>query len=165
MLIQGSCHCGNIAFGLNWEPSPKEIPARACGCSFCMKHGGVWTSNPNASLDVTLKDRSLVSEYSFGSGTAVFHVCRQCGVVPVVTSNIDERLYGVVSVNAFNNVAPSMLQRSAVSFEGESTESRLARRARNWVPNVRFRERGTRPGGNELAVYPNDGNANRQSQV
>lgn len=143
MLIHGSCHCGNISFQLTWEPSPAEIPARACGCSFCTKHGGVWTSNPNGSLKVELKGRSSASEYAFGTKTAVFHICRHCGVVPLVTSEIAGRLYAVVSVNAFNNVEPSMLQRLPVSFDGESTESRLARRARNWVPNVEFIETGT----------------------
>ena len=56
MLIHGSCHCGNIAFDLVWEPAPAEIPARACTCSFCRKHGGVWTSNPRGSLRVTERD-------------------------------------------------------------------------------------------------------------
>lgn len=139
MLIQGSCHCGNISFGLTWEPSPTEIPARACGCSFCVKHGGVWTSNPNGALQVEIKDRSLVSEYAFGTQTAVFHICRHCGVVPVVTSKIEGHLYAVVSVNAFNNVEPSMLKHAPVSFEGESTESRLARRTRGWIPDVQLR--------------------------
>jgi len=143
MLIHGTCHCGNISFELNWEPSPNVIPARACGCSFCTKHGGVWTSTSNASLAVALKDRSMVSEYVFGTETAVFHVCRRCGVVPVVTSEIAGRLYAVVSVNAFNDVEPSMLQRSPASFDGEDIEARLARRARNWVPTVRFVESAT----------------------
>jgi hypothetical protein len=143
MLIHGSCHCGNISFEFTWEPSPTEIPARACGCSFCTKHGGVWTANPNGALKIEIKDRSLVSEYAFGTQTAIFHVCGKCGVVPVVTSEIEGRLYAVVSVNAFTNVEPSMLQRSPVSFEGENTESRLARRARNWIPNVQFIETGT----------------------
>jgi hypothetical protein len=44
MLISGRCHCGNISFALDWQPEPSEIPARACTCSFCAKHGGVWTS-------------------------------------------------------------------------------------------------------------------------
>src|ERR1051326_6537405 len=125
MRIHGSCHCGNISFELTWNPSPKEIPARACRCSFCTRHGGVWTSSPDGSLEVALKDRSLVSEYSFGTQTAIFHVCRRCGGVPVVTSEIAGRSYAVVSVNAFTNVRPAMLQRSPVSFEGESIEARL----------------------------------------
>lgn len=143
MLIRGSCHCANISFELAWEPTPTEIPARACGCTFCTKHGGVWTSNPSASLKVVVKEPSLVSRYTFGTQTAVFHVCSRCGVVPVVTSEIAGHLYAVVSINAFDNVDQSMLRRSPVTFEGEALESRLARRERNWVPSVHFVSGGT----------------------
>src|SRR5206468_10334359 len=100
MLIHGSCHCGNISFALTWEPDPIEIPARACTCSFCSKHGGVWTSNPNGVLTVKVRESALVSNYAFGTRTAEFHVCSRCGVVPVVTSKTDNQLYAVVSVNA-----------------------------------------------------------------
>ncbi len=48
MLIRGGCHFGNLRFELDWEGEPTGIPARACGCSFCVKHGGTWTSNPDA---------------------------------------------------------------------------------------------------------------------
>ena len=138
MLIHGRCHCGNIGFALAWDPDPGEIPARACGCSFCVKHGGVWTSNPRGALEVRLKDPSLASKYAFGTRTADFHVCARCGIVPVVTSLIDERLYGVVSVNAFEGVDPLLLRRASASFDGEGTDTRLARRKRNWIPDVRF---------------------------
>lgn len=138
MLIHGKCHCGNISFSLTWDPSPAEIHARACDCSFCTKHGGVWTSNPKGALEVTIRNRSLVSVYAHGTRTADFHVCARCGIVPVVTSRIDGRLYAVVSVNAFENVDPSLLRRAPASFEGEGKDSRLARRKRNWIPDVRF---------------------------
>ena len=137
MLIRGKCHCGNISFSLAWDPDPPQIPARACGCSFCVKHGGVWTSNPAGALVVEVRDRSLVSAYEFGTRTARFHVCTRCGVVPVVTSRIEGRVHAVVSVNAFENVNPSLLRRSSASFEGEETAERLARRARNWIADVR----------------------------
>jgi hypothetical protein len=140
VLIHGKCHCGNIAFSLTWEPDPTEIPARACGCSFCVKHGGVWTSNPRGALKVTIKDPAHVSKYGFGTRTADFHICSQCGVVPVVTSRIDDRLYAVVSVNAFEGVDPSLLSRTPMDFDDEGTDSRLARRKRNWIPDVRFVE-------------------------
>jgi hypothetical protein len=74
--------------------------------------------------------------------TATFHVCGRCGIVPVVTSEIDGRLYAVVSVNAFNDVQPSVLRRAPVSFDGEDEATRLARRKRNWIPDVRFVGRG-----------------------
>lgn len=141
MLIRGKCHCGNIVFSLVWEPDPTEIPARACTCSFCVKHGGVWTSHPGGSLEVVVEDPSLVSRYSFGTRTAQFHVCARCGIVPIVTSRIDDRLYAVVSVNAFEGVDPSLLRRASASFDGEGTDSRLARRKRNWIASVKYLER------------------------
>ena len=142
MLILGKCHCGNISFSLTWEPDPATIPARACSCSFCIKHGGVWTSNPAGVLEVVVKDRSLVSKYAFGTRTAEFHTCARCGIVPVVTSRIDDRLYAVVSVNAFEGVDQSLLRRAPASFDGEGNETRLARRKRIWIANVRFIESG-----------------------
>src|SRR5260221_11409629 len=89
MLINGKCHCGNIAFELGWEEDPPEIPARACGCTFCVKHGGVWTSNPRSRLDVVVRDAALLSKYAFGTGSAEFYVCSRCGAVPLATSRIE----------------------------------------------------------------------------
>lgn len=140
MLISGSCHCGNISFKLNWEPEPAQIPARACTCSFCTKHGGVWTSCPTGSLDVTVRKPSSVSRYSCGTKTAEFHVCSACGIVPLVTSRIAGNLYAVVSVNALENVEPSLLRRASTTFDAENEEARLARRARHWIPSVVFTE-------------------------
>jgi hypothetical protein len=138
MLILGKCHCGNIRFSLTWEPDPTAIPARACTCSFCTKHGGVWTSNPRGALKIMVDDPALVSRYAFGTRTAEFHICARCGVVPVVTSRIEGQLYAVVSVNAFEDVDPSLLQRGSADFEGEAQATRLARRKRNWIADVEY---------------------------
>jgi hypothetical protein len=138
MLIEGSCHCGNIAFTLTWEPDPAEIVGRTCDCTFCVKHGGVWTSNPKGALRVMLRDPAAVSKYAFATGTAEFHICSRCGIVPVVTSTIDRHVYAVVSVNAFNNVERSIVRRAPVTFEGESMETRLARRTKGWIADVKF---------------------------
>src|SRR3954469_9793030 len=143
MLIRGKCHCGNISFSLAWEPDPAEIQARACGCSFCVKHGGVWTSNPRGSLRVRIENPEQVSKYAFGTKTADFHVCARCGIVPWVTSRVDGRVYAVVSVNAFEGVEPGRLKRSPANFDGEGTDSRLERRKRNWIPSVEFTQERT----------------------
>jgi hypothetical protein len=140
VLISGACHCGNISFVLDWTPDPVEIPARACTCSFCVKHGGVWTACPRGSLRVVIKNPALVSRYAFGTRTAKFHICSDCGVVPVVTSLIEHRLYAVVSVNALEGIAPSLLCNATASFDGEGQDDRLARRQRNWIGNVAFVE-------------------------
>ena len=136
MRIRGTCHCGNITFELAWEPDPPEIPARACGCTFCRKHGGVWTSNPAGRLDVKVADPAAVAHYAFGTRTAEFHVCVRCGVVPIVTSRIDGRTYAVVNVNAFEGVDAEMLRFAAADFEGEDEGARLDRRKRNWIAHV-----------------------------
>ena len=138
MRISGRCHCGNIAFTLDWQPEPTEIPARACTCSFCTSHGNVWTACPAGSLRITVQDRDRVSNYEFGTKTAQFHVCAICGVVPIVTSSIDGRLYAVVNVNTFENVPPEILRHAPVTFDDEAAAERLARRKRNWIGDVTF---------------------------
>ena len=140
MLISGACHCGNISFKLNWSPEPAEIPARACGCTFCVKHGGVWTSCPTGALKVHVQDGAQVSAYTFGTKTADFHTCTRCGVVPVVSCRLDDRLYAVVNVNTFEGVPPELLKRSPASFDGEDEATRLARRRRGWIADVEFTE-------------------------
>jgi hypothetical protein len=87
---------------------------------------------------VSVKDRARVSKYAFGTKTAEFHVCTGCGVVPVVTSRIEGRLYAVVSVNALEKVEPVLLRRAPATFEGENEQTRLCRRKRNWIADVRF---------------------------
>ncbi len=137
MDIAGGCHCGNIALALSWPGEPAEIPARACDCSFCVKHGGVWTSAPDAALEVTIRDPALVSRYAFATGTADFHVCTRCGVVPLVTCAIAGRLLAVVNVNTLEESVRARARTAPARFEGEAVEDRLARRQRNWIGTVR----------------------------
>ena len=138
MVIHGKCHCGNISFALVWEPDPAFIPARGCGCEFCTKHGGLWTSNPGGALKIMVKDSTYLSKYEFGTRTAEFHVCTRCGVVPVVTSRINGQVYAVVSVNAFEGVDRSLIRQAPADFDGEEQVDRLARRRRNWIARVEY---------------------------
>ena len=138
MLVNGKCHCGNIAFTLEWPDGQPDVPARACSCSFCTKHAGVWTSDPVAKLAVVLQDATLVSRYAFGTETATFHICARCGVVPLATSEIASHLYAVVNVNTFAGFDPSRLRRVTTTFDDEHIESRLARRMKTWISHVRI---------------------------
>jgi DNA-binding LytR/AlgR family response regulator len=65
--------------------------------------------------------------------------------VPVVTSRIGDHLFAVVSVNAFEGVDQSLLRHTSASLDGEGTESRLARRKRDWIANVKYIESATSP--------------------
>ncbi|MEM7223113.1 MAG: hypothetical protein AAF495_09060 [Pseudomonadota bacterium] len=136
--ITGGCYCGAIRFDFVWPGGSGLIPVRACGCGFCRKHGGVYTSHPEGRLSVEIADPDKVKRYRFGTKTADFHICRECGVVPVITGEIDGRTHAVVNVNTFEDVDPAELDRSPADFEGETTESRLARRQRTWIGQVTF---------------------------
>lgn len=134
--IDGGCHCGNIAFRLYWPEGGHRIAARACGCTFCTKHGGVYTSHPQARLEARVRDPRALNRYTFGTATAEFHTCRLCGAVPFVTSVIDGTTYAVVNVNTFDNFDRTTLDTTATDFEGEALQQRLARRKRNWIGEV-----------------------------
>ena len=141
MNIDGKCHCGNITYLLRWPGEATEIPVRACSCTFCTKHGGVYTSHRDAALAAAVHDQGLVSHYRFGTGTAEFHLCSNCGVMPFVTSMIEDTLYAVVNVNSFEGIDPARFSRAVTDFDGETTQSRLDRRKRNWIPSVTITSR------------------------
>ncbi|MFO1338985.1 MAG: hypothetical protein U1F53_16795 [Burkholderiaceae bacterium] len=136
--IQGVCRA-NIAFALTWPDAQAEIPAQACGCSFCQKHGGVWTSNPaQGELDVTLREpQRLALRLRHRHGG---FPCTPAAAWCPWSGRIEGQLYAVVSVNAFEGVDPARLKKAPISFDGEDEAARLARRQRGWIPTVRVRE-------------------------
>lgn len=138
MRLHARCHCGNISFHLDWPGEPAQIQARACTCSFCRKHGGVWTSHPQAVLSVLVADPDEVHLYEFETRTAQFHVCRRCGVVPLASCRIDGRLHSVVNVNTFEDLPPGLLAVAPAELGGEPVDARLERRRRHWIGEVQM---------------------------
>ena len=134
--FHGSCHCSNNKTTLNWPDSTATIPVRACGCDLCTKHGAVWTSHPNGSFELQITDQVKAAQYQFGTKTAEFHLCLNCGVIPAATCTMEGTQYAVLNVNTFDDVDPSLFDSSPTDFEGESIKNRLARRHRNWTPQA-----------------------------
>ncbi len=137
-VIRGSCHCGNIRFSFARRTKDALLGVRACGCSFCQKHGCVWTSDPSGSLRLFVSEPEYLHKYRFGTKTADFYVCAMCGVVPAVLSQIGESVYAVVNVNAFEEVRGLEMTESPADFSGEEPEGRLDRRSKTWIPNVQL---------------------------
>jgi hypothetical protein len=137
MELRGSCHCGNIRYTLDWPGEPPAIPGRACTCSYCTRHGAVWTAHPDALLTILLDDAARVSRYAFETKTAEFLACAGCGIVPVCISRIDGRDHAVVNVNTFDD-ATIPVEHTKVSFDGENEDRRLVRRRERWIGHVRF---------------------------
>ena len=71
-----------------------------------------------------------------GHGTAEFYVCRACGVVPFVVSEIDAHKYSVVNVNTFEGIDRAALSSTPTDFDGEASGTRLDRRRQSWIPDV-----------------------------
>ncbi len=137
-IVRGACHCGNVEGELRWPAKSTVITARHCGCSFCRKHGAAWTSNPDAELYLTVHDAGSVSVYRFGTSTADFLICSECGVPTVVVGGNPENYHAVVNVNTLDTTGFT-LEDATTDFAGEEVEDRLARRRKNWIPSVTIR--------------------------
>ena len=134
--LTGGCHCGAITYRLSWRQKDLPIPSRSCTCSFCTKHNNRYTSHPRARLKARFADEEMISRYRFGTGSADFIFCRRCGVMPLLTTEIGGKLFGLVNVNSLDDqsvIAPDV---PAMTFEGEDLEDRSGRRKKNWIRAV-----------------------------
>lgn len=135
-MITGGCHCSNIRFRLESAKTPSEFAPRVCDCTFCTKHGARYISDPEGSLRIEIEDSALVERYAFGHRTAEFMVCRRCGAVPAIVSEIDGTTHGVVNINTADNPEAFTTPATVVGYDGEEVDRRLARRQRNWIGTV-----------------------------
>jgi hypothetical protein len=130
----GRCHCGAIGFEYRTEKPVGEWPVRACQCSFCLKHGGVYTSDPAGSLRFTHRDPSAVSRYRFGLKTADFLFCGVCGgYLGAVTEEGGQALF-VLNLRALDPQPDGLPGAQPMSYEGESKGDRNTRRGARWTP-------------------------------
>lgn len=134
---EGRCHCGSLKVEYSCPDAPEHITPRACGCSFCTRHGAQWTSSTHGRLRIR-GDVNAHHAYRFGTATADFHICRNCGVVLAATSEIDGRLYAVVNLAVMDPSADSYAGASTSNFDDEALDDRLQRRASRWIPDVRI---------------------------
>lgn len=139
--IEGGCHCGRIRFRMRTGRSPAEFQLRECDCGYCARLRGVYASDPHGELDINLD--GPVTPYRHGTGTAEFYVCATCGIMPVVLSRIEGRVHAVVNARCAAAFAPFLGSARSMSYGTEMVETRLARRARNWIPTVKVERAGT----------------------
>jgi hypothetical protein len=133
----GGCHCGNIHVRLRLPKAPEDNPLRACTCSFCRSHSPRMLSDPEGLLEVWADDWSLVQAYRFGTRTCDFLICRQCGVLIAAVSDMRAaEARAVVNVNCLIDRARFTASPRVHDFEGETVESRSARRNANWMPAI-----------------------------
>jgi hypothetical protein len=132
--LTGACHCGALHLTFETPTSLEALPLRACGCSFCRKHGVRTTSDPAGTVTFLIVDPSLLQRYRFGTRTTDTLICRNCGIYLAAITEIDGALYAVVNVNALDDRTAFARAPEVMNYEGETAEQRIARRRVKWTP-------------------------------
>jgi hypothetical protein len=128
--VTGGCHCGAITVELTTQLAPEEWKLRECGCIFCRRHGARNTTDPDGQLRI-VADREQLQRYRFGQGTADFFICRRCGVYVVCV--IDDA-FASLNTLALDEAARLTQPAQPVDYDGETPETRSARRRQRWTP-------------------------------
>jgi hypothetical protein len=133
----GACHCRNIAIRLESDKTPRELWLRTDTCSFCNKHHALYTSDAEGEVHLAIRDADRVHRYRFGTKTADFLVCKECGVF--VAAYMVEPPLAVINVNALDARDVFLENRLEVNnLDDESLEQRLARRKARWTRVASF---------------------------
>ncbi|HEX3417710.1 MAG TPA: hypothetical protein VHT21_15095 [Stellaceae bacterium] len=70
----------------------------------------------------------------FGTGSADFVICRNCGVYIGAIGKTPSGTRAVINTTCLHDRALFTSDPLPTDHDGETTESRLARRAANWTP-------------------------------
>ena len=134
MILRGACHCGQVEVVFETAMSVGDPPLRACGCSFCRRHGTKAVADPNGRLTISAPPNGL-NRYRFGLRTADYLICRTCGayVAAVISGNGEERATLNVAATAISELADRRAE--LVDYDRESVEGRRARRLTSWTPS------------------------------
>jgi len=134
----GGCHCGALGFEFRTALHPSDWSVRACQCTYCRAHGGVYTSDPAGELQFTHRDPEQVSRYRFGHKTADFIFCGRCGGYLGAMTDIAGRTLMVINIHSLDPQPGGMPAAQPMSYEGESSNSRDSRRTVRWTPVKNF---------------------------
>ena len=134
MRHPGRCHCGNLTVAFETAQPPERASLRACQCTFCRRHGAVWTTDPAGALEVRVGDPALLSRYRFGLETSEFLVCRTCGVPVAAVAELDGATYAALNANALEDRAAFTQVPQPIDYDAETAEARTGRRRRAWTP-------------------------------
>jgi hypothetical protein len=133
VIFEGACHCGAIQARFETSRPPEDIQVRACQCSFCRRRGGKTVSDPAGLLTFRAAPGKL-HRYRFGTGTADFLICRDCGGYVGVVQQIEGKLYGVLNVTGTDIRALADRSGEPMDYAAEDVDRRSARRRRVWSP-------------------------------
>ncbi len=132
-IFEGGCHCGAVAVRFETAREPDVLPVRACGCTYCRKHGSRNTSDGDGTLTIFADDGAL-NVYRFGAKVTDFLACATCGVYVAATMAAGGKTYATLNLNVLDGDA--FLGRTAepANYDAESGDDKIVRRRRAWTP-------------------------------
>ena len=92
VTYHGSCHCGLVQFSVRKTHPIKTLVD--CDCSMCRRQGFLHTPVEDDELEI-LSGESRLSAYQFGSKTAKYWFCPDCGCNPFNRSRNNPQRYSV----------------------------------------------------------------------
>ncbi len=130
----GSCHCKAVNVTFRSTREPRQWALRRCTCSFCIRFGGIYTSDPAG--EIVMRSKAALRRYQFGQRTADFLSCATCGVYFGAMTDINGQERAVLNVRVLDGVQLDLEAAQPMDFDEESVELRTARRLRHWTPLV-----------------------------
>jgi hypothetical protein len=122
-----------VGFTLRASRAPAQWAVRACQCSFCRGHGARTTADPQGSVTFQVSDASKLKRYRFGTRSADFLICGECGVYVAALITSGRGQFATLNINTIR--APlNAPDPEPVSYDEESSEQRQARREQRWTP-------------------------------
>jgi hypothetical protein len=133
--LAGHCHCGAVRVLLDASRPTDELPLAACGCGFCRRHGALHTSDPAGHLHIEAAP-GAVMRYRFGTRTAEFLMCAECGCYVAATMETEDGLLAVLNIRGVD--LPGFEGRSpkTMSFDDQSADARVSWRRSRWTPAI-----------------------------
>ena len=100
-IIDGKCHCGDIAVRLVLTKDPGSYEIRACDCSFCRMHGVAYVSDPEGQLGFDVSAPDSLGRYRQGAELADMLFCRRCGGLVGAVYETSQTILGVANARLF----------------------------------------------------------------
>lgn len=134
MTYEGGCHCGRLRVSFTTAHPATDLPLRACQCTFCRRHGGLTTSDPDGEIVLTLAEVPTGGWYRFGTGVTDFWICARCGVYVGAYVEVGGRGRAVVNIRALDAAREFTQSPAPMDYGQETRDGRLERRGRVWSP-------------------------------
>lgn len=133
-MFNGSCHCGALTLALDSLRAAQTLPVRICGCTFCLRHRPIYTTDPSGHLTVRAASEAQLVRYRFGLRLADFLICANCGVF-VAAFDPSGGGRAVANIAALDRAEEFVAEPTRfTAYDSEDAPARNARRALHWTP-------------------------------